>query len=129
MQPTCITTFVPLPRFINNPTNLPPQTNGSAIREQRIRGILNGSNIFFTGANNNIMYEVACEPPNTCDTDNYSFKAYLSRWMAASTKYAPFILELVMPKLRASAIAAVQQCSGGSNGQMCGQRLSSTATT
>ena len=68
------------------------------------------------------MYEVACEGPNTCDTDNYSFKAYLSRWMAASTKYAPFTYNLVMPKLRASAIAAVQQCSGGANGQMCGQK-------
>ena len=68
------------------------------------------------------MYEVACEGPNTCDTDNYSFKAYLSRWMAASTKYAPFIYNLVMPKLRASAIAAAEQCSGGANGQMCGQK-------
>lgn len=68
------------------------------------------------------MYEVACEGPGTCDTDNYSFKAYLSRWMAASTKVAPFILPLVMPKLRASAIAAAQQCSGGSNGQMCGMK-------
>ena len=68
------------------------------------------------------MYEVACEGPNTCDTDNYSFKAYLSRWMAASTKYAPFTYNLLMPKLRTSAIAAVQQCSGGANGQMCGQK-------
>ena len=68
------------------------------------------------------MYEVACEPFNTCDTDNYSFKAYLSRWMAASTKYAPFMYNMVMPRLRASAIAAAQQCSGGDNGQMCGSK-------
>ena len=68
------------------------------------------------------MYEVACEGPNTCDTDNYSFKAYLARWMAASTKFAPFVYDLVMPKLRASAIAAAEQCSGGANGQMCGMK-------
>lgn len=68
------------------------------------------------------MYEVACEGPNTCDTDNYSFKAYLSRWMAASTKVAPFVYNMVMPKLRASAIAAAAQCSGGNNGQMCGMK-------
>lgn len=74
------------------------------------------------------MYEVACEGPNTCDTDNYSFKAYLSRWMAASTKYAPFSYNLVMPKLRASAIAAVQQCSGGNNQQMCGAKWTSGPT-
>ncbi len=68
------------------------------------------------------MYEVACEGPGTCDTDNYSFKAYLSRWMAASTKFAPFTYNLVMPKLRASAVAAAQQCSGGTDGTTCGQK-------
>lgn len=68
------------------------------------------------------MYEVACEGPNTCDTDNFSFKAYLARWMVASTKYAPFIHDLVMPKIQASAAAAALQCSGGSNGQMCGMK-------
>ena len=74
------------------------------------------------------MYEVACEGPNTCDTDNYSFKAYLARWMAATTKIAPFTYDLIMPKLRASAIAAAQQCSGGSNGQMCGQKWTAGTT-
>ena len=68
------------------------------------------------------MTEQACEGPGTCDTDNYSFKAYLSRWMAASTKFAPFTYNLVMPKLRASAIAAAQQCSGGADGNACGMK-------
>ena len=68
------------------------------------------------------MYEVACEGPNTCDTDNYSFKAYLARWMVASMKYAPFITDNVMTKIAASANAAAAQCSGGSNGQMCGMK-------
>lgn len=50
----------------------------------------------------------------------FSFKAYLTRWMAASTKVAPFIEDRVMKVLRASAANAALQCSGGSNGRMCG---------
>ena len=72
------------------------------------------------------MYEQACEArpnrPSTCDTDNYSFKAYLSRWMAATTKLAPYTYDIIMPKLKASASAAAQQCSGGDNGKMCGMQ-------
>lgn len=68
------------------------------------------------------MQEQACEIPSNCDTDNFSFKAYLSRWMAATTKYAPFTYDLIMPRLQASAAAAALQCSGGANGQMCGMK-------
>ena len=85
-------------------------------------GILNASSIFFATNPPNVMYEVACEPPNTCDTDNYSFKAYLARWLVASIKYAPFIENTVMPWVQASATAAALQCSGGTNGEMCGMK-------
>lgn len=68
------------------------------------------------------MYEQACEPYGTCNTDNYSFKAYFARWLAAATKYAPYIRDGVMTRLRASAVAAAQQCSGGPNSQMCGMK-------
>ncbi|KAK4695278.1 hypothetical protein P7C71_g2446, partial [Lecanoromycetidae sp. Uapishka_2] len=100
-------------------------TNGSQLWHDRISGILNASNIFFQ---NNVMYEVACEPTGTCDTDNYSFKAYLARWMVASTKYAPFIYNQVMTYVSTSAKAAALQCSGGPNGQMCGQKWTAGAT-
>ena len=50
----------------------------------------------------------------------YSFKAYLTRWLAATTLVAPFTRDLIMPKLQASAVAAAQQCCGGANGRMCG---------
>lgn len=33
------------------------------------------------------MTEVACEPVDLCDVGQQSFKAYLSRWMAATTKW------------------------------------------
>ena len=68
------------------------------------------------------MVEVACEPYNTCDTDNWSFKAYLSRWMAATTKMAPWTYNTVITKLRASAAGAALQCSGGASGTMCGMK-------
>jgi mannan endo-1,6-alpha-mannosidase len=50
----------------------------------------------------------------------YSFKAYLTRWLAATTKVAPYTNDRIMPKLKTSATAAALQCSGGSNGRMCG---------
>ena len=98
------------------------QTNGSALWQERVLGILNATSIFFATTPPNVMYEVACEAPNTCDTDNYSFKAYLARWLVASIKYAPFIQTTVMPWIQASATAAALQCSGGNNGQMCGMK-------
>ncbi len=66
------------------------------------------------------MYEAACEGNGMCDVDQRSFKAYLSRWMAASTKLAPFIEQQVMGLLTTSARAAAAQCSGGSDGVTCG---------
>lgn len=69
---------------------------------------------------NDTAYEVACEPKLTCTTDMFSFKAYLLRWLASVTKVAPYTYDLILPKLRASAIAAAKQCSGGENGRTCG---------
>jgi mannan endo-1,6-alpha-mannosidase len=50
----------------------------------------------------------------------YSFKAYLIRWLAATTKVAPYTTDLIMPKLKASGAAAAKQCSGGQTGRTCG---------
>lgn len=72
---------------------------------------------FFPGG---IAYEVACEPRLTCSPDMFSFKAYLTRWLAQTTLIAPFTQGTIMPVLKTSAIAAAKQCSGGSNGRMCG---------
>ncbi|KAL1882092.1 hypothetical protein VTK73DRAFT_2501 [Phialemonium thermophilum] len=89
---------------------------------ERVDGLLNGTSVFFTGPNRDIMTEVACEPVNRCNLDEQSFKAYLSRWMAATTKWAPWTAQKVKPLLAASARAAVAQCTGGDNGRMCGLR-------
>ena len=83
---------------------------------------MNTSAVFFSSNPANVMIEQACEGPNTCNTDNYSFKAYFSRWLVSSTTYAPFLANTVMPLIKASATAAALQCSGGANGQMCGMK-------
>lgn len=95
-------------------------TNQSLLWQDRVSGLLNGTDVFFPA--NNIMVEVACETIGKCDVDQQSFKAYLSRWMAATTKLAPFTYDDVMAKLGPSAQAAAQQCSGGDNGRTCGLR-------
>ena len=68
------------------------------------------------------MYESACEPNGKCDTDQLSFKAYLARWMAATTKVAPFTSDFIMPKIRGSAQAAAAQCTGAPDGNTCGTK-------
>lgn len=74
---------------------------------------------------NGIAYEVMCEAnPSKCSIDMLSFKAYLTRWMAATTKVAPFTFDRVKAVLETSAKAAALQCSGSPadhpNGRMCG---------
>ena len=69
------------------------------------------------------MVEVACEPQGTCNNDQPSFKAYLARWMAATTQIAPFTENFIMQKLRASATGAAGQCSGPPRaGTTCGRK-------
>ncbi len=70
----------------------------------------------------NIMVEIACEPQGTCNNDQPSFKAYLSRWMAAVTQIAPFTSDTIMPKLKTSAQGAAGQCSGSGDGTTCGRK-------
>ena len=50
----------------------------------------------------------------------YSQKAFLTRWMAATTKVAPYTYDTVMAPLRTSAAAAALQCSGAPTGRVCG---------
>lgn len=73
----------------------------------------------------NIMRESACDfaplpNPPTCNTDQRSFKAYLSRFMAYTYQMAPFTQPWILPRLQASAIAAAATCNGGSDQQVCG---------
>ncbi|KAA8895130.1 glycoside hydrolase [Sphaerosporella brunnea] len=75
----------------------------------------------------NIMRESGCEsqPPNfsnaaTCNTDQRSFKAYLSRFFAYTYQLCPFTRDFIMTRLRASAVAAAKSCTGSPGGDTCG---------
>lgn len=74
---------------------------------------------------NGVMAETACEAQGNCNNDMRSFKAYLSRWLAATTQLCPWTAETIMPLLRSSAIAAAQQCSGPN--QACGLKWTNGA--
>lgn len=90
----------------------------------RTNGLIQASKAFFWPESNSsaAMYEPACEPYNTCDNDQYSFKAYLGRWLGQTTILAPSTAEAIYPLLQTSATAAAQSCSGGSDGVTCGTK-------
>ena len=89
---------------------------------------MDGLGVFIQDPSQNVLYEVACETNGKCNVDQLSFKAYLSRWMAATTKVADWTSNQLMPIIQASASAAAQQCSGGDNGRMCGLRWTQGST-
>jgi mannan endo-1,6-alpha-mannosidase len=77
---------------------------------------------FFPG---DIAYELACEGHMTCTTDMLSFKGYLHRWLSTVTQIAPFTADTILPALKTSATAAINQCTGGTNQRSCGFQWSS----
>ncbi|CZT24931.1 related to DFG5 protein [Ramularia collo-cygni] len=106
-----------------NLTNLP-------IWQSRTDGLLTSIlNTFFSPYPNatSIMYEPACEPSDTCNIDQTSFKGYLSRWMSKSAILQPSLTNAVTKYLSASALAIAASCTGGGNNnttssQTCGQK-------
>ncbi|KAI9831479.1 MAG: hydrolase 76 protein [Phylliscum demangeonii] len=106
--------------YLIGAANMFKYTKEGPVWKDRVSHLLNGTDVFFANDAPNVMYEVTCEQNGKCDNDQKSFKAYLARWMAATTKAAPFTYDAVMRKLRPSALAAAKQCSGGTDGVTCG---------
>ncbi|KAK1585378.1 family 76 glycosyl hydrolase [Colletotrichum navitas] len=100
----------------------------SDVWKNRLDGLVKAADVFFVGSESNIMQEVACETVNLCNLDQQSFKAYLSRWLAVATKWAPHLTERIMAKIRPSSVAAAAQCRGGTNGRMCGLKWTENGT-
>ncbi|OBT66287.1 hypothetical protein VE03_04390 [Pseudogymnoascus sp. 23342-1-I1] len=100
-------------------------TAGSSLWRERTQGLLVRTNEwFFTPFPNatDVMYEVPCERLGTCNYDMLSFKAYLSRFMWATSKIAPFTAPAIGRVLRASAAGAAAACDGSETGELCGQK-------
>jgi mannan endo-1,6-alpha-mannosidase len=85
----------------------------------RTNGLLKATSTFFDGK---IMFESKCEKDGTCNVDQQSFKAYLSRWLVATSVVVPSTQGTITPLLQASANGAAASCTGGANQQMCGSR-------
>ncbi|GMG56562.1 unnamed protein product [Ambrosiozyma monospora] len=70
---------------------------------------------------NNVMYEQQCQGTSKgCSNDQRSFKSIFSRCLAATAKLVPSQSDYLMKILEASAEAAAQSCSGGTDGVTCG---------
>ncbi|KAJ5490746.1 Mannan endo-1-6-alpha-mannosidase DCW1 [Penicillium diatomitis] len=95
--------------------------------KSRLDGLLLAANHFYqndsTGAQ--VMHEPPCEHQQRCNTDQLSFKAYLSRWLADVIQLAPHTYYDITAKVRSTAKAAARQCQGGETGTYCGHRWSS----
>ncbi|PGH08432.1 hypothetical protein GX51_01259 [Blastomyces parvus] len=91
-------------------------TNGDSTWKSRVEGLFEGANIFFK---RDIMFEPACEPREKCDIEQKTFKAILSRALRTTVQLAPFMNDLVLPKVEASAREAVDECENENGYQMC----------
>ncbi|KAK8051303.1 hypothetical protein PG993_002688 [Apiospora rasikravindrae] len=99
-------------------------TLGDATWGDRTTRLLKATSSYFGPFDNatGVMFEHACETVGKCNTDMLSFKAYLSRFMWATTQMMPSTLPQVQAVLNTSAAAAGKACSGGANGTLCGER-------
>jgi len=89
----------------------------------RLSGLLETAGPQFFGPfpnSTNIMYESSCELGNTCNNDQYSFKAYLARWMGKAAVLAPYVADFVNDLLTASALGSAASCAENSGGVICG---------
>ena len=74
------------------------------------------------------MIEQACESSANCDTDQLSFKAYFTAWLAQTMVLAPFTSGTITPLLEKTATAAASQCDGGASGTTCGFKWTTGST-
>ncbi|TQN68190.1 Mannan endo-1,6-alpha-mannosidase DCW1 [Colletotrichum shisoi] len=94
-------------------------TNGSDVWKGRIEKLT--ESLFLNFFPNNTGYELACEGrKGQCTADMLSFKGYVHRWLSVVTQIAPFMKEKILPVLRDSTQSAVNQCTGGATGRVCG---------
>ena len=96
-------------------------TDGSEVWKGRVEELLSSAlQLYFPqeDGNGNIMIEFLCEREQSCNQDQKSFKAYLTRWLAVTAILVPETWDRIMPKLMTSAQAAAQQCGTG-DGTWC----------
>ncbi|OBT61852.1 hypothetical protein VE03_08825 [Pseudogymnoascus sp. 23342-1-I1] len=103
---------------------------GTDVWKARVQGLLDRSITVFSDNATGVIVE-SCEltSPASCNTDQKSFKAYLTRWMASTTKLAPFTYDTISAFLLVSAKAAAAQCTGGTLSRACGLKWVTSGKT
>jgi mannan endo-1,6-alpha-mannosidase len=99
-------------------------TNGTQLWVDRVAGFLDAITTFVSPYPNStyIMFEAMCEQRSACNVDQASFKAYLARWLAATSLLAPFTAGRVGTILQTSAMGAAAACTAGPYGNTCGAK-------
>jgi mannan endo-1,6-alpha-mannosidase len=99
-------------------------TNGTQPWVDRVAGFLDATSTFISPYPNatGILFEAMCEKRAACNVDQVSFKAYLARWLAATSQLAPFTSGRVGAILQASAMGAAAACTAGPYGNTCGEK-------
>ncbi|GAB1211365.1 hypothetical protein ATERTT37_000478 [Aspergillus terreus] len=98
-------------------------TNGNDQWLERVNGLLDStiSKFYPKKFGGNVMSEVSCEGPMTCDRNQLGFKGYLSMWMAMTAILVPSTAEKITPLLMGNSEHLSKQCSGESD-NLCGVR-------
>lgn len=96
-------------------------TGDTGTWQPHVDGLIAAASAAFT-SNEGVLQESNCEPGGTCDTDQLSFKAYLSRWLAATAVLVPSTASKIQPLLSASAEGALASCNDGPDSNTCGFR-------
>lgn len=74
------------------------------------------------------MYEVACQPAGTCNTDQRAFRAILARSMGATARMVPATADYIYSRLGASASGAALACSNTTGDNLiCGSDWASSS--
>ncbi|KAF1810803.1 mannan endo-1,6-alpha-mannosidase [Eremomyces bilateralis CBS 781.70] len=98
-------------------------TNGSDVWGNHLTKLLDAVEVMYPEEyGGKILVEMACEPAETCNVDQPSFKAYFSRWLAIASQLAPFTRDRIRPLMETSAQGAAGQCTGGPQGEWCGRK-------
>ncbi|KAJ5779129.1 CAZyme family GH76 [Penicillium paradoxum] len=100
-------------------------TNGTETKWLKgIKGMIKTSDQFFPASGGKtIISEITCEPIKRCDRNQRTFKSYFTSWIGFMSLIVPSnVTDDLMGRFKSSAVAAGQQCSGGSDGKHCGTR-------
>ncbi|KAM3066103.1 hypothetical protein ACMFMG_010555 [Clarireedia jacksonii] len=109
--------------YLHGAANMYNYTNGNSTWQQRTTALLTRSAAIFAPSTPPVIIEQACENANTCNTDQLSFKAYFTAWLASTSVLAPFTASTIYPLLQATAIGASTACTGPNNA--CGFKWTS----